>query len=760
MKKTILTLITILLCSIGTIAQDACFLIGTDGKREANHASATLEKTAEGVFNGEVTFSEEGREFVITTQLGSSDDLMEIIRFCYGPKEQELIMPGEPLNIGKWEEVGPMRFFRAERMDMTGGGSEGIEYGKTYTVTVNFKENTILVAEESTPEPEPDPKDDGTTPTADIDLTSGKHITVNVNEVGTLQQMVTNAINQTNYDMVDFLTIKGKMGGKDLKYLKDQEGLVSQLQYLDISEIELVYDDEVYSTTSVADNHNTIGGIVDVYTTYYTLSAENKDEAGNGSFDGTTNYYVTYCRRNNLAAAFSGLKHLKQIKLPNALPGLGEDILNGCSVLEKVTFPEAATYIGDRALVNETEGYFPTLLKTLKGVDLPESIDSLGVDAMRGIGIRTIDISRISRLGEGCLRETNISSLQLHSSLQQIPAKAFSGCERLKTVTIPSTVTSIGDNAFDNCNLLAAVNLPNSIKAIGKEAFSHCKKLTAITIPGSAETIGDGAFSYCDLRTVVMEEGVRAIGAECFRGNEKLSDVTVPNSLEEVGEYAFYGWLNFGVGEYQVPWINSLPLEDGVKYVGKVAYLHMGGGSDINIKEGTVGIADRFVKNSSWFSVYGAPALRLEAPRRTDATATLTLPATLRVVGKHSFKEKTFSTVTSLNPTPPAIDPSSFSDFSATLIVPAGSRAAYTAASRWNSFSNIKELDGAVIIGDANGDGTVDVADVVAIVNYILNKPGENFNEQAADVNGDGVIDVADVVGVVNIILRGDNQNT
>jgi alpha-amylase len=58
-----------------------------------------------------------------------------------------------------------------------------------------------------------------------------------------------------------------------------------------------------------------------------------------------------------------------------------------------------------------------------------------------------------------------------------------------------------------------------------------------------------------------------------------------------------------------------------------------------------------------------------------------------------------------------------------------------------------------VLKGDANGDGTVDVADVVAIVNYILEKPGETFNAAAADVNGDGNIDVGDVVSTVNIIL-------
>lgn len=64
---------------------------------------------------------------------------------------------------------------------------------------------------------------------------------------------------------------------------------------------------------------------------------------------------------------------------------------------------------------------------------------------------------------------------------------------------------------------------------------------------------------------------------------------------------------------------------------------------------------------------------------------------------------------------------------------------------------NIEEIETAVS-GDANNDGVVDVADVVAIVNYILNKPGENFNETAADVNGDGVVNVADVLAVLNTI--------
>ena len=57
------------------------------------------------------------------------------------------------------------------------------------------------------------------------------------------------------------------------------------------------------------------------------------------------------------------------------------------------------------------------------------------------------------------------------------------------------------------------------------------------------------------------------------------------------------------------------------------------------------------------------------------------------------------------------------------------------------------------IKGDANGDGKVDVEDVVGIVNKILGEPAANFVEANADLNGDGKIDVDDVVAVVNIIL-------
>ena len=55
--------------------------------------------------------------------------------------------------------------------------------------------------------------------------------------------------------------------------------------------------------------------------------------------------------------------------------------------------------------------------------------------------------------------------------------------------------------------------------------------------------------------------------------------------------------------------------------------------------------------------------------------------------------------------------------------------------------------------GDVNGDGDVDIADAVCIVNHIVGKPNATFFEDAADVNNDGDIDIADAVHIVNLIV-------
>lgn len=57
-------------------------------------------------------------------------------------------------------------------------------------------------------------------------------------------------------------------------------------------------------------------------------------------------------------------------------------------------------------------------------------------------------------------------------------------------------------------------------------------------------------------------------------------------------------------------------------------------------------------------------------------------------------------------------------------------------------------------IGDANGSGNVDVADVITTVNYASGQEPKPFIFEAADINKDLQIDILDVVGIIRTILN------
>lgn len=59
-------------------------------------------------------------------------------------------------------------------------------------------------------------------------------------------------------------------------------------------------------------------------------------------------------------------------------------------------------------------------------------------------------------------------------------------------------------------------------------------------------------------------------------------------------------------------------------------------------------------------------------------------------------------------------------------------------------------------LGDANGSGDVDVADVITIANYAIGDTPKPFIFEAADVNTDQLVDILDVIGVINLILNPD----
>jgi hypothetical protein len=130
----------------------------------------------------------------------------------------------------------------------------------------------------------------------------------------------------------------------------------------------------------------------------------------------------------------------------------------------------------------------------------------------------------------------------------------------------------------------------------------------------------------------------------------------------------------------------------------------------------------------------------------------LTIGKSVTNIYSKAFAEcKNLESVVSLAENPPTANSDAFENSYieyATLYVLENSISNYNSKEPWSKFGQIMVMK----VGDASGDGKVDMNDALFILNFLLGNLSANFNAAAADTNGDGVVDIADAVHIVNYI--------
>jgi len=71
--------------------------------------------------------------------------------------------------------------------------------------------------------------------------------------------------------------------------------------------------------------------------------------------------------------------------------------------------------------------------------------------------------------------------------------------DKVKSISIPDSVTAIGDNAFSGCTALASLTIPASVTSIGAEAFKNCANLATLVVFGTPANlvVDPSAFYMC-----------------------------------------------------------------------------------------------------------------------------------------------------------------------------------------------------------------------------------------------------------------------
>ncbi len=279
----------------------------------------------------------------------------------------------------------------------------------------------------------------------------------------------------------------------------------------------LKYSTLTDSTVSVCAVDNTLSDEVEIPSTVtYNGNTYSVTEIGYGAF----------CIFDSMAVGCTGLIG---IVIPNSVTSIGKSAFSGCTSLIGITIPDGVISIGDSAFSGCTG---------LVSITIQNSVTSIGKCAFSNCTwLTTLRYNAVNCGGNGFSGDdewywlsgcNNLETVYIGDSVEVIP-NYFIKKSNVRTLEIPNSVTLIGEAAFSGCTKLKRVTisngdtpfgcmvLPDNVTSIGKKAFSDCQSLQKITIPNSVTSIGDSSFYFCvDLTIVSIGNGIVEIGEGAF----------------------------------------------------------------------------------------------------------------------------------------------------------------------------------------------------------------------------------------------------
>ena len=233
--------------------------------------------------------------------------------------------------------------------------------------------------------------------------------------------------------------------------------------------------------------------------------------------------------------AFGGFTWLTEVNLPDSLEYIGQNAFYGCIGLTSIDIPNTVTEIDDCAFAycsGLTEVVLPESLITLGGcvfmdctgltsMFIPASVEYIGSNLLaRASNITSINVDHRNRYYDSrnncnAIIQSKTNSLIIGCNYTTIPEGivninegAFTDCDKITNIVLPSTLYVIRYGAFYNCTALTSIVIPEGVVQIAGEAFRNCINLTSVSLPSTLHDVG--AFS---------------IGVYCFYGCNSLKDV-------------------------------------------------------------------------------------------------------------------------------------------------------------------------------------------------------------------------------------------
>ena len=326
--------------------------------------------------------------------------------------------------------------------------------------------------------------------------------------------------------------------------------------------------------------------------------------------------------------AFEG-SGLKSVVIPASVTSIGDYAFYECNSMTSVSIPKSVTSIGFSAFegsglksvvipasVTSIEAGAFSDCDSMTSVVIPASVTSIGDYAFKGTGLTSVVIpASVTDFGDYIFEDCDeLQYVTFSNGITKVQVKEggvgrwFSGCKKLKKITIPKSLGNIDFNwicsknesleaiEIDSDNQIyqsidgivydksrtkvlycpkgfkGEVIIPDGVTSIGQDAFRSCSKLETIHIPKSVTTIETDAFVYSGLKSVVIPESVETIGWYAFE-NSGLKSVVIPGSVKHINMGTFQDCKE----------LKKVIIKDGVKTIQQFAFKNCTSLTDITI---------------------------------------------------------------------------------------------------------------------------------------------------------------------------------
>jgi len=160
----------------------------------------------------------------------------------------------------------------------------------------------------------------------------------------------------------------------------------------------------------------------------------------------------------------------------------------------------------------------------------------------------------------------------------------------VKSITIPDTINEIGAAAFRNVYALESITFGTKPFSIGASAFEKCTGLKELSIPSNVTSIGGSAFQDCFNISRLYYDTNAVASFRCLgRSTESGTDVVFGPNVTTVPSQMFYGYINY-LGSNQTvvlgdtrSKIQSVTFSASITTIGASAFVNVMGLAEITI---------------------------------------------------------------------------------------------------------------------------------------------------------------------------------